>query len=120
MQISRRNFPCLDFYSKCILTLIAFLLAILAVRPLTHPQVAQAQSDYSYIYVEPGTTTLRNPDGSQQLQGKMVVDLRNGNIWGFPTESSLPYPTTNVMRAEPPVSTPMYLGKFDLSKMNTK
>src|SRR5581483_2811215 len=40
--------------------------------------------------------------------------------WGFPTGSSLPYPITNVMRAEPPVSSPIYLGKFDFAKMNTK
>src|SRR5690349_12905686 len=120
MQPDRSNVPGLDLYSRFILTAIALLLAILALRPMTHPQVAAAQSDYSYLYIEPRTTTLRNPDGSQQLQGKVVVDLRNGNIWGFPTYSSLPYPTTNVMRAEPPVSSPMYLGKFDFSKMNTR
>jgi hypothetical protein len=120
MQPDRSNVPGVDLYSKCILTSIALLLAILAFRPITHPPVAEAQSDYSYVYIEPRTTALRNPDGSQQLQGKVVVDLRNGNIWGFPTYSSLPYPTSNVMRAEPPVSSPMYLGKFDFSKMNTR
>src|SRR5215471_600832 len=87
MQSNRRNAPGLDLYTKCILTVIAFLLAIVAFRPLMHPQVAEAQSDYSGIYIEPRTTVLRNPDGSQQLQGKVVIDLRNGNIWGFPTGS---------------------------------
>jgi hypothetical protein len=120
MQSESSSFPGLDLYSKCILTSIALLLALLAFGPMTHPPVAEAQSDYSYVYIEPRTTTLRNPDGSQQLQGKVVVDLRNGNIWGFPTYSSLPYPTTNVMGAEPPVSSPMYLGKFEFSKMNTR
>ncbi len=43
--------------------------------------------------------------------------VRDGNIWGFPTLSSLPYPMSNTMGDKPPVSTPMYLGKFDLSRM---
>ena len=120
MLSDHRNVPGLDFYSKCVLTVIAFLLAVLAFRPLTHPQIRGDSIRLSYIYVEPRTTTLRNPDGSQQLQGKVVIDLRNGNTWGFPTNSALPYPITDVMRAEPPVSSPMYLGKFDFSKMNTR
>jgi hypothetical protein len=119
MQTQSRSGAGLDLYSKCILTVIAFLLAIVALRPLTHPITASAQSTYSYLYVEPSTSTLRNPDGSQQLQGKVIIDLRNGNIWGFPTDSVLPYPV-NVLQSQPPVSSPMYLGKFDFSKINTK
>jgi len=80
MQTDPGNGTGLDFYSKCILTLIACLLAILAFRPLAHPAIAKAQSDFNYIYIEPRTTTLRNPDGTQQLQGKVIVGLRNGNI----------------------------------------
>jgi hypothetical protein len=33
-------------------------------------------------------------DGSQQVEGKIVIDMRNGDVWGFPTQSGpgLPYP----------------------------
>lgn len=106
----------LGLYAKCILTVIAGLLAIIALRPLGSPVVAAAESNYQYLYIEPRTTTLRNPDGSQQVQGRVVVDMRNGNVWGFPTLSSAPYPV-DTLRPEPPVSTPMYLGKFDFSKI---
>jgi len=30
--------------------------------------------------VEPGYTTLREPDGSAQMYGKMVIDMRTGDI----------------------------------------
>jgi hypothetical protein len=109
----------LDHYSKCVLTAIALLLGVIALRPVAHPGVASAASEYSYLYVEPRTTTLRKPDGTQQVQGKVVIDMRNGDVWGFPTLSSAPYPV-DTTRSEPPVSTPMYLGKFDFSKMTAK
>jgi hypothetical protein len=103
-------------YTKCVLTVIAVLLAVVAFRPLANPVVASADSNYGYLYVEPRTTTLRNPDGTQQLEGKVVIDMRNGNIWGFPTLSSAPYPV-DPTRPQAPVSSPMYLGKFDFSKI---
>ena len=114
------NIPTLGLYAKCILTVIALLLAVLLVRPLTHPEVASAQSAYSSgFYIEPGTTMLRKPDGSEQVQGKVVIDLRNGSIWGFPTLSKAPYPV-DTLHSEPPVSHPMYLGRYDFSQMTNK
>jgi len=103
------------------LTLVAIgvLLAIIALRPLARPEVAAAQSDQFNVYIEPGTTMLRDPSGNKLLEGKVVIDLRNGNIWGFPTLSAQPYPV-DATRTEPPVSSPMYLGKFDFSKMRSK
>ena len=106
-------------YTKCVLTVIAILLLILVLPPAVHPPVASAQSDYSYLYVEPRTTILRKPDGSAQMQGKVVIDMRNGNVWGFPTLSSAPYPV-DTTKPQPPVSSPMYLGKFDFSKIENK
>jgi hypothetical protein len=106
-------------YTKCVLTAIAILLLILVLQPAIHPPSASAQSDYSYLYIEPRTTTIRKPDGSAQMQGKVVIDMRNGNIWGFPTLSSAPYPV-DTTKPEPPVSSPMYLGKFDFSKVQAK
>src|SRR6185295_17023877 len=84
MRQNRTEIPALDWYGQCVLTLIAVLLAVIAMRAIASPVVASAQSAYGYLYIEPRTTTLRNPDGSQQLQGKVVIDLRNGKIWGFP------------------------------------
>jgi hypothetical protein len=103
-------------YTQAVLTIIALLLGIIALRPAASPPAVQAQSDYPWIYVEPRTTMLRKPDGTAQMQGKVFIDLRTGDVWGFPTLTSAPYPV-DVAKTEPPVSQPMYLGKFDLSKM---
>jgi hypothetical protein len=105
-----------DYYTRIVLTVIAILLGIIAFRPIVQPGPVSAQSSQSYIYVEPRVTTLRKPDGTQQVEGRVVIDLRNGDIWGFPTLSALPYPVDTI-RSQPPVSTPMYLGRFDFSKM---
>lgn len=51
-----------------------------------------AQADYSYLYVEPQTAMLRKPDGSQQVEGKIVIDMRNGDVLGFATLSGLGLP----------------------------
>ncbi len=59
---------------------------------------------------------LRKPNGTGQVEGKVFIDLRTGDIWGFPTLSGAPYPV-DATKNEPTVSEPMYLGKFDLSKM---
>jgi len=103
-------------YIAFLLTVIALFLGMIALRPVISPGAVLAQSDFSYLYVEPRTTLLRKPNGDQQVEGKMVIDMRNGDIWGFPTLSSTPYPI-DTLRSTPPVSTPMYLGKFDFSKM---
>jgi hypothetical protein len=105
-----------NLYTLCLLTLIALFLGVIALRPVTRPGAVLAQSDYSYLYVEPRTTMIRKPDGSQQVEGKVFIDMRNGDIWGFPTFSGTPYPV-DTTRSTPPVSTPMYLGRFDFSKM---
>ena len=107
-----------SLYTDVILTVIAIFLAILAVRPLAAPPAVRAQSgqDYAWLYVEPRTTVLRKPDGTAQAYGKVVIDLRTGDIWGFPTLEGVPYPVDRT-KHDPPVSEPMYLGKFDFSKM---
>jgi hypothetical protein len=106
-------------YDRIVLTIIAALLAVLALRPAFVPQPVRAQAEYSPLYIEPRTTTLRKPDGSTQVQGKVVIDLRTGDIYGFPTLSSLPYPVDGTS-SKPPVSEPMYLGRFDFSKIRSR
>ena len=106
----------IDLYTKATLTMIAVLLAVLVFQPIPHPVVVQAQSDRPNFYLEPGTNTLRKPDGTAQLRGKVVIDLKTGGAWGFPTMLGAPYPVDTTV-TQPPVSEPMYLGRFDFAKM---
>ncbi len=79
---------------------------------------AQAESSQKFdFYIEPGTTTLRAPDGSRQVMGKVVIDLKNGRVWGFPTLGSQPYPV-DITKLEPPLSRPIYLGQYDFAATN--
>lgn len=72
-----------DRSTKLLLLIIAVSLTALASRPYVHPAPVQAQSS-GLFYVEPGVVMLRAPDGSQQVAGKVMIDMRNGNVWGFP------------------------------------
>lgn len=105
-----------DWFAKLMLVIIALLLGALVFRPVVQPVPVQAQTvDSRSFYVEPGYTMLRKPDGSGQMYGKMMIDMRTGDIWGFPTLAEGPYPV-DVAKPEPPKSHPMYLGKFVLSE----
>lgn len=102
----------LDHFTRVTLIVIAVSLGILALRPLAQPAPVSAQATEGYpFYVEPGYTMLRKPDGTAQVYGKMVIDMRTGDIWGFPTLSQSPYPIDSA-QTKPPKSSPMYLGKF--------
>jgi hypothetical protein len=105
----------MDPYTKTVLTIIAILLGAIALKPAA---LVQAQADTPQLYFEPGVFTLRKPDGTAQVEGKVAIDLRTGNVWGFPTLSRAPYPV-DTTRTTPPVSEPMHLGRFDFSKMRT-
>ena len=63
--------------------------------------VSAQGEDVRPLYFEPGTYMLRAPDGSQQVYGKVAVDMRNGKIWGFPTLTQDPYPS-NPTATTPP------------------
>src|SRR6185436_13606808 len=91
-----------DLYTKSILTVIAVSLAILALGPFVRPAAVRAEGERADFYIEPGFTTLKAPDGSAQVRGKMVVDLRTGDIWGFPTIVERPYPS-DATKTTPPV-----------------
>lgn len=104
-----------DWFLKIVLLVIAVSLAVIALRPYVTPLPVEAQAGQPYpFYIEPGTVMLRAPDGSKQVYGRMVVDLRNGKIWGFPTTTQDPYPV-DVMNSTPPTSRPFLLGKFALA-----
>ena len=102
----------LDRFTKILLVAIAALLGILVLRPFAQPAPVHAQADQGYpFYIEPGYTMLRKPDGTAQMYGKVVIDMRTGDIWGFPTLTQSPYPIDSA-QTTPPKSSPMYLGKF--------
>jgi hypothetical protein len=105
----------LDWFVKLILLMIVFFLAALVFRPVVQPAPVQAQTvDSRCLYVEPGYTMLRKPDGSGQMYGKVMIDMRTGDIWGSPTLVEGPYPV-DLAKSEPPKSHPMYLGQFVIS-----
>lgn len=105
-----------DRFTRVVLVVIAMLLGLIALRPLAQPLPVRAQAQEGYpFFVEPGYTMLRKPDGTTQVYGKMAVDMRNGDIWGFPTLQQSPYPIDNTT-TKPPKSSPMYLGKFMFSE----
>jgi hypothetical protein len=104
-------------YLAALLTLITLFLGIIALRPMLRPAPVFADSEFNFLYVEPKTTLLRNPDGSQQVEGKVMIDMRNGDIWGFPTLSATGYPV-DTLNTKPPVSDPIYLGRFNFAKMS--
>ena len=100
---------------------IAVLLAVGAwmAQPSRSLPPVYAESDFSYMFIDPGTTILRDPDTGAQIQGKVMIDRRNGDVWGFPTASSAPYPVVQSYK-EPPLSKTLYLGRFDFSAMRRK
>lgn len=109
----------LKIFDRVVLLAAALFLGIIAIHVLLKPEPAKADSPTSAaVYIEPGVFTITTPDKQRQVLGKVVVDLTNGNVWGFPTLAKVPYPIpTDATSAKPPVSRPIYLGKFDLSAM---
>jgi hypothetical protein len=100
--------------TNVLLLVIAMALIAIALKPLRQPPPAKAQTEMSGpfpVYIEPGTQMIRSPDGSQNVYGKMVVDMETGNVWGFPTLSSSPYPV-DISSPKPPVSHAILLGTF--------
>jgi hypothetical protein len=69
-------------YAQAMLTIIAILLGVIALRPAATPPPVQAQALVPEYYLEPGTTMIRQPDGMAQNEGKVVEwtpSLRHGN-----------------------------------------
>jgi hypothetical protein len=102
-----------------LLLTIAVALVVIAARPYREPVPVQAQAVATNpFYIEPGVQMLRRPDGTGQVYGRMIVDLRTGKIWGFPTNTLDPFPS-NPLENKPVTSHPFPLGKFafeDLDK----
>jgi hypothetical protein len=105
-------------WRQLLLPAIAIFLAGLLVRSYVAPPSVRADSGVGYpVFVEPGVSMLRAPDGSRQVLGKVVIDLRTGDVWGFPTLSQDPYPATGA-NTKPQISHPFLLGKYEFSDMD--
>jgi hypothetical protein len=106
-----------DPVTKLLLSVIAIALVAIAIRPYVAPKPAQAQNNAYPVYIEPGVQMLKTSDGKKQVYGRMVVDLRTGKIWGFPTITTDPYPF-NALNSKPQTSYPFELGTFAFEDMD--
>ena len=105
----------MDRLVKVLLLVIAVATSAIALRPYIAPVAVKADTEAVYpFFVEPGTAMLRTPDGRRHEVGKVVVDMRNGNVWGFPTNTPDPYPF-NPTSSSLITSHPFLLGKYALS-----
>lgn len=93
-----------------LLMIVVLLLALVMER---RPEPVMAQTPDTDYFFEPGTFLVRAPDNSQQVYAKVVVDLRNGRVWGFPTLTPLPYPSHPIYN-KAQTSHPFLLGRFAL------
>ena len=101
--------------TNLLLAAIALLLLALVLRPLRTPDPVFAQSPDTDYFFEPGVFLVRKPNDNQNISvyAKVVVDLRNGRVWGFPTFTPLPYPS-DPLYSKPQTSHPFELGRFAL------
>jgi hypothetical protein len=60
---------------------------------------------------------LKTSDGRKQVYGRVVVDLRTGKIWGFPTITTDTYPF-DALNSKPQTSHPFELGRFAFEDMD--
>ncbi|SDF07645.1 hypothetical protein [Terriglobus roseus] len=102
--------------TNVLLGLIAGALMVLAARPYIAPTSVHADADSADpIYVEPGVHMIRIAKGGGQVLGKVMVNLRTGNVYGFPTTTSDPYPASPLDN-KPQVSHAIPLGRFALEE----
>ena len=101
----------IDLYTKALLTAIVLLLAALVSQPLLSPRSVQAQAESPSLFIEPGLTRIPDANGVETM-GKLVIDLRTGDAWGFPMMISA--------YREPAVSKPIFVGRYDFSAMKRK
>ena len=108
----------IDRSVKFLLLVIAVSLLTITLRPYAAPPAVEAQSGEGHqFYIEPGVAMLRAPDGSRQVLGRVVIDMRSGNVWGFPTLTQDPYPAAGT-NTTPPTSHPFLLGKFAFADLD--
>jgi|GEM_PF-6682055 len=101
--------------TNALLGLIAVSLMVLTARPyIAPPEVHADANSLDPLYVEPGVHMLRIAKGGQVL-GKVVVNLRTGDVYGFPTGTSDSYPVSPIDN-KPQNSHAIPLGRFALEE----
>jgi hypothetical protein len=100
-----------------LLSIIAVAMLAIALQPLFIPHPVGAQSTVYPLYIEPGSELIRTPDGTTQVYGKVVIDMRNGKVWGFPTNAPQSYPSSGLQN-KVPTSRPFELGRFAFEDIN--
>ena len=68
------------------------------------------------LHVEPGNVPLSTADRSQAWTGKVVVDLRNRNVWGFPSLCIAVAPPPSTL----PVSRHFLMGRLAVEDIEEK
>jgi hypothetical protein len=103
-----------DWLVKSLLLLTAVFLGIIALRPYLAPPVVRAQSEvvYPITFGPSRVLTLNNA----VIEGNVVVDLRNGNVWGFPLFAQ----PSGTFDKSLPVSHPVLVGRLALEDLNKK
>jgi hypothetical protein len=104
--------------SNILLLSIAVALLAIALRPLFIPLPARAESHPERrLFIEPGVHLLHTSDLSRNVYGRVVVDLRTGDVWGFPTPTGdlYPFQPTN---GKLETSHPFLLGRFALEDLD--
>jgi hypothetical protein len=104
-------------FERAVAALAVLFLGLIALHPFLKPEIAQAQVSGGQVYIEPGINIIRSPDKEILTQGKIVVDLTTGKIWGFPTQADTPY-LVDPLKPKALLSSPIFLGKFDFEAMN--
>lgn len=68
-----------DLYTRTVLTLIAIMLGVIALKPIFQPRTVAAQISnpgvLPYMWLSP------QAGNTDQKEGKEFIDLRNGKIW---------------------------------------
>ena len=105
-----------DLYTKAVLTAIAILLALCAMR-LPLPAV-RADVTEPNLQFDPEVRQIDVPGGSASMPGRVAIDTHTGYVYGFPT-NGVAYPR-NLQNSELAVSRPVLLGRFDLSNLRRR
>jgi hypothetical protein len=87
-------------------------------RPYVAPCVVEAQSPYYPVHIEPRGVAMATCNGNSTY-GRLVIDLRNGNVWAFPDIPLNSPPAGGVFERTLPTSHPVLLGKWALADMDT-
>ena len=104
-----------DVYMKITLTAIAIFLGVVALRPLLAPDNARAESTSAFAPLQFSESLNEFESKNGRMVGRLAIDLRTGNIYGFPTDGN-PYPR-NPLKQGVVVSDPVLLGRFNLDKL---